>query len=597
LKIIAPAELRALSLVSGILTMGPALGQHVTIERCQPAILQAGKSVEVHLSGRGLKQAMLWTSFPATVERIDEKASRFQITTDFIGAGAIRAHGEDGVSNLFFVTLDANESRIVPTESRTRSEDAQGIEIPAMVDGDSANLGSHYYRFEGKKGKTVEISAIARGSSFDGVLTIRSAAEGKRLVQADDSDGSGADPWIEFVPPADGDYVLELSDSQYRGGQGYRLTVEKPGSGIPDNFKTVWIVDEGDGQTPISAEISDTRFAAALEGSNDVDTFSFSVSERTFLNITPYARAIRSPVTPRLKLTDSGGKILAETPHDSFEELPLRLWLEKGADYRLAITDAFGCAGSYQFKLDREAIPYELTIPGQRDKKHPLQDKFLAVQGGVFEVPVHCRRHQFDEVIELHLESEIACTSANARIAKGQENLNLRIRLAQDVVAGTLATLRVRGTAKDGEQTFEQSLKTGKVLVERDAGAEIPKEADGALAVRVIESPLVVEVTPPTEVGKGSAVTIPVKIVWCDEKRVFNTTLRLKGLPAEVHTSEKKLNTKDTTTGLELKVGNPGKEDLKDLRVEVRLDYYKQTLLVESAPFTVRITDKDEKKD
>ena len=173
----------------------------------------------------------------------------------------------------------------------------------------------------------------------------------------------------------------------------------------------------------------------------------------------------------------------------------------------------------------------------------------------------------------------------------------MRVRLAQDVVAGTLATLRVRGTAKDGEQTFEQSLKTGKVLVERDAGAEIPKEADGALAVRVIESPLVVEVTPPTEVGKGSAVTIPVKIVWCDEKRVFNTTLRLKGLPAGVHTSEKKLNTKDTTTGLELKVVNPGEGDLKDLRVEVRLDYHKQTLLVESAPFTVIITEKDEKKD
>nr|NIP92356.1 hypothetical protein [Akkermansiaceae bacterium] len=56
----------------------------------------------------------------------------------------------------------------------------------------------------------------------------------------------------------------------------------------------------------------------------------------------------------------------------------------------------------------------------------------------------------------------------------------------------------------------------------------------------------------------------------------------------------KELNAKDNSLELELKAGNPAAHELKNLRVEVRLDYHGQALLVESEPFSMTIKEKNE---
>ena len=72
--------------------------QHVRLERCEPAVIQSGVPTEIRLHGGGLEGVVLWTSFPAEIERIAEGEPLFRISTDHLGPGALRVHSDDGVS-------------------------------------------------------------------------------------------------------------------------------------------------------------------------------------------------------------------------------------------------------------------------------------------------------------------------------------------------------------------------------------------------------------------------------------------------------------------------------------------------------------------
>jgi len=278
----------------------------------------------------------------------------------------------------------------------------------------------------------------------------------------------------------------------------------------------------------------------------------------------------------------------------------LRYRFTEEVDCVLTIEDAFGQFGdghAYRLELRTDEAPFELTIPRQGDKKKPLQDQFLATPGGQFVVPVQCKRHQFDDAIALRVESDdVACVPKNAEVEAKQGNVNLRVRLRESPAVGELVSFRVSGVATVGDHQYQESLRTREVLAERNSGVSVPDAIDGLLAVRVIESPLRMEISPPDEItAGGDARNVPVKLVWKDEKRKFNTTLRIVGVPQGVKTSEKKLNAKDTTTGLELKLDKGFEGQLDGLRVEITLDYYKQPLLVQSKPFTIPILKPDDK--
>jgi pre-peptidase len=91
------------------------------------------------------------------------------------------------------------------------------------------------WRFAAKKGQKLRLSVRARaaGSLLDGLLTVRDAA-GKKLARADDTSDS-RDPLLEFDPPADGEYLAEVTDVNSGGGLEYvymlrvePVTAEKP---------------------------------------------------------------------------------------------------------------------------------------------------------------------------------------------------------------------------------------------------------------------------------------------------------------------------------------------------------------------------------
>lgn len=576
------------------LTLSDAGAQALKIDRCEPTSLRSGGSTEIKLHGPGLELAQIWTSFPAQIERIDEKAARFRVTTDFVGSGAIRAHGDQGASNLFFVQVEPGGDDVITSQNRLTKEDAQVLPLPAKVTGQSAALGSCFYRFTAKAGESVVVHARDGGRGFDGVIKLRAAASGNQVAFNDDSEVYGADPWLKFLPPADGDYLVELLDSQFRGGLPFVLEIGRfehvPKPSIAEGL--------GNEAMPISFP---GMVHGRFETGGDQDSYRFSVHAGTFLTIRPMGRSVLSPAMPRVKLTDGKGKPIAETPADTFDERVLRVFLKDASECLLQVTEALGGHGEayfYAIDLDADSAPFDLSIPRQGDKNRPLLDQFVAVPGGVFAIPIQCLRHGFDGPIALKIESDAGFTETELAVGAKKGDANLRLQVPEQLGVGSLAQLRLVASGVLGERTYTGRVRTGAALQERQSGiAEVPQEIDGALALKVIESPVAVEVIPPGEIEKGGVANIPVKLVWRDEKRKFNTTLRVVGAPDGVQVPEKKLNSKDTTTGIELKLGNVEATELNDLRVEVTLDFHRQALIVQSEPFTIRISEKIEEHD
>jgi hypothetical protein len=115
----------------------------------------------------------------------------------------------------------------------------QVVPLPIGISGViSTPEDSDAFRFTAKKGQPLHLSVLARklGSSIDPVMTISDAA-GKQLQRLDDQ-GENRDPELTWNPPADGDYLVSISDLHDRGGPRfyYHLTITPP---VPDFQLTV----------------------------------------------------------------------------------------------------------------------------------------------------------------------------------------------------------------------------------------------------------------------------------------------------------------------------------------------------------------------
>ena len=158
-----------------------------------------------------------------------------------VGLRECRITTPGGASNpMMLEALDVPEVREVePNDDAPR---ALRLPVPGVghgqIYGGSAHPGGDLdlFRFAAKKGQKLRLSVRARaaGSLLDALLTVRDLT-GKKLIRADDGTDS-RDPTLEFDPPADGDYLAEVTDVNGEGGleDVYMLRVEPVKAVRPD---------------------------------------------------------------------------------------------------------------------------------------------------------------------------------------------------------------------------------------------------------------------------------------------------------------------------------------------------------------------------
>ena len=142
----------------------------------------------------------------------------------------MRIQTDDGISNPFLLAI-GQLPQIAEKEDNSTFETAQKIpDPPLVVEGQVAGNDVDFFRFHGKKGQAIFVDAqCARiGSGVDPSIRLTAGGANRTYVaSADDSAGLATDARLTAVLPADGDYVVELSDSRYQGGGRpvYRLVI------------------------------------------------------------------------------------------------------------------------------------------------------------------------------------------------------------------------------------------------------------------------------------------------------------------------------------------------------------------------------------
>jgi hypothetical protein len=103
---------------------------------------------------------------------------------------------------------------------------ATSLDLPLAFNGIIEKAGDvDWFRFKAKRGEVYDVNVYARRvrSPLDSLLIIANA-EGRTIISNDDSDG--ADSYVRFNVPADGEYLLKVADHLGRGGPDFTYRVE-----------------------------------------------------------------------------------------------------------------------------------------------------------------------------------------------------------------------------------------------------------------------------------------------------------------------------------------------------------------------------------
>jgi hypothetical protein len=227
----------ALGIASGLgIFCDPAQAQlpRPVLDQVFPLGGQAGSEVVIDLTGRELDDLKgLHFDHPGfKAEAVDAKKepNKFRVTLAADvppGMHDLRAVGKFGISSarLFAVSRGLTEVRKATEPAPDEPAKAQAVSVNSAVNGQSAANGADFYRFSAKKGQrlTLDCQAFRLDSQLRGVLTL-SAAGGKELARGTPYFDK-IDPFIDFIVPADGDYVVGVRDLTYAGDLPYRLVI------------------------------------------------------------------------------------------------------------------------------------------------------------------------------------------------------------------------------------------------------------------------------------------------------------------------------------------------------------------------------------
>lgn len=136
-----------------------------------------------------------------------------------------RLVGPLGVSNPRSFAID-RWNELLKTPGNRPADKAQPIEVGSVVSGSFEANSEDWFKFTAKKGTRVlvDVSAQRIDSKADATLVVYDGA-GHELARS--RDVNRRDPFIDFVAPADGDYLVKAYDFVFAGGPDYfyRLAV------------------------------------------------------------------------------------------------------------------------------------------------------------------------------------------------------------------------------------------------------------------------------------------------------------------------------------------------------------------------------------
>lgn len=495
---------------------------------------QAGTEVEVGITGDNLEEVkeLLFSTPKITAQPVPGKEGRFLVKIAEEAPSGV--HDARVISRLGVSSARAFSVGRLKEVARTTANNsvATAMELPlnSICNATMTRRAVDFYSFKGVKGKRVVVECAAPG--IDSRLTpvvILADAQGRDLLV------NRTTGLLDFTPPADGVYLVKVSDLTYQGGERhfYRLALQEVSAGAPaprlPQTQTVSAMSwPPAGLAPEAArqEVEPNNQAAQAQkialpcdiaGSffpaADVDTYEFTAgkgetwwvevaSERFGLNTDPFVLvqqvkqeqgkevlvdvAELYDIAPPMK-TSSNGYSYDGPPYDAGSPDVIGKFETKEAGvYRLQVRDLFGGTRSepgniYRLML-RQAKPdfslaawaVHMTL---RNGDRAALSKPMALRAGesrVFEV-VTQRRDGFDGEIEIQMDGlPPGVKAAGLRIGKGKSYGHLVVTASEDAPEGfSLASITGQAMINDRAVTRACRMASMEWPV-KDAKGEIP---------------------------------------------------------------------------------------------------------------------------
>jgi hypothetical protein len=564
-----------------------ALAQQVTLPlprllTIMPMGGQAGQNVEVTITGENIEDVteLTFSTPKITAKPVAGAVNKFTVSIAAdapVGVYDARVMSRLGVSSVRAFSVN-KLTEVVRTKANNTLETALPLPLGTICNATMTKRAVDFYSFQGVKGQAVAIDCAAVG--IDSRLT-------PVLVLADEK---GADlkvnrtgGMIDFTPPADGTYIIKVSDLTYQGGERhfYRLALQKspaepqpqtqtvsamswPPAGLAENAaaKETEPNNKDAQKITLPADISGAFFPAA-----DVDTYEFTAkkgetwwvevaSERLGRNTDPFVLvqqvkdgkftdvAELYDIAPPMKVT-SNGYSYDGPPYDAGSPDVLgKFEVKEDGTYRLQVRDLFGGTRSdphnvYRLLVRQAAPDFSLAAWAihmtLRNGDRASLSKPMALRQGdsrAFEVVVQ-RRDGFDGEIEIAMKGlPQGVSAAGLKIGKGKSYGHL-ILTADEKAPRGFSLAKITGKAVIGGKGVVRPVRLASMeWPVKDAKGEIPAPrlvADVPVSVTDSEQAPLTIATAENKVFEakvGETLKIPLKLTWRNE---FNgTSIKVK---------------------------------------------------------------------
>jgi hypothetical protein len=507
--------------------------------------MQRGTTLDLTLTGTNLAEPTgLWTSFPATVTIPADNNNgkdnaklvvRLEVPKDApMGFHAIALATTRGMSNYRIFCID--DLPEVAQGANNRSKDAaQAVTPPCVVAGRATAEANDYYKVTVKAGERLSFEVLGRrlGSAFDPQLTLIDPKTGRELPggHSNDAPGLQTDPRLTYTFKEAGDYLLEIRDVSYRGGEDfvYRLRIGdfpcattplplavKRGSKVAVQFAgptvdgvepvdvtaptdplvpSVSVTPKGANGLhgwPVSLLLSDLdevieqepndelakanhmpvpgAVTGRFEKKDDVDYYVFALKKGQRYILETQTQELHSPTEVDMVLLDAKGAQLQASNLQG----PARLDFTPQADgnYNLRMKHLLlwgGPAETYRVTITPYQPGFDLSVG---------IDRYGVGQGASFSIPLFVTRRDYTGPIEVSVVGDPKL-SGHVTIAAGQPPMpnqpagSLTITAAADTPLGPRAfAIEAKATINDKEVTQLLNLRT--LASQNLAGLPVP---------------------------------------------------------------------------------------------------------------------------
>ena len=332
----------------------------------------------------------------------------------------------------------------------------QQIEINQVVNGNVGNEDVDYYVISAKQGERISAEVVAMRLStamFDPYVAI---LDNKRfeLSASDDSALALQDGFASVVAPEDGQYIIEVRESAYAGGNNYRLhvgTFPRPTAvypaggkmgeeievrflGVPSGeltqkftLPTSEVTDFGlfaqdeHGIAPTSNQFRLFEFGNAFEQEpnneiaqgtpvelplafngiiqepKDIDCFKFAAKKGQVFEVECFARRIRSALDPVMNIYFADGRSIAGNDDSRGPDSYFRFSAPEDAEYVVRVTDHLGRGGpDLVYRIEFQPVKPLLTLGIPRVERYgQYRQQIYVARGNRFATLINAGRTNF----------------------------------------------------------------------------------------------------------------------------------------------------------------------------------------------------------